>query len=244
MQDTERPEEAPVEDDVQPVVETPETPEQEQPVEEGEETEALEQGEEEAAPTSQAHRRILQEVQRRKALEAELAQARYQQAELVRRMQQPIQDPVERQRRLAEMEPDERYQFLLNERDQALTAHINRLEFQMVQHSDKSNFETYLAANPEFKRYDQDVERIFAEAVQRGQPQSRTVILSWLIGEEVRTKGAKAVAAAKKAGAENIRRQVTRPVSAKSNVAAGDTRKMTAEERLKFNLERGAYNLR
>jgi hypothetical protein len=241
MQDNERPEEAPVEDDVQPVVETPEPLEQqEQPVEEGE-TEPLEQPEE---PTSAAHRRILQEVQRRKVLEAELAQARYQQAELARRLQQPIQDPAERQRRLAEMEPDERFQFLLTERDQALQAHINRLEFQMVQHTDKSSFETYLAANPEFKKYDQDVERIFHEAVQKGQPQSRTVILSWLIGEEVRTRGAKAVAAAKKAGAENIRKQVTRPVSAKSNVAAGDTRKMTAEERLKFNLERGAYNLR
>jgi hypothetical protein len=251
MEDEERdlgPEDSHESETEQPEIEEPSSEE----APEVEEDTAGDQPEEEQGKLlSPAQRRIQQEIGRRRAIEQELANTRRQHQEMLREraeLQAQVQrrqayDPAERQRQLEMMEPEQRFQFLLDEKDREYKAHLGRLEYMMVSQNDQTSFQTYLAGNPEYKKYEPEVERLFNEAVSRGQPQSRNAILSWTIGEEARQKKVSALAKARKNGEDNIRRATTKPIGGRSSISPGDNRKMTAEERLFRNLEKGAYNL-
>jgi hypothetical protein len=216
----------------------PEEEEPEPPAPEGEEEE-----ERPAAPLSASQQRIQREIEKRRMLEASLEQERrsraYWQSEANRRASQV--DPNERQRRLDAMEPHERFNYLLAEERQANRENNNRIEYMVLAQNDAFQFQTYLARHPEFRKYELEIENLFNQALANGQPQSRNALLSWRIGERVRERADQAVGRARKAGVENIKRVVTKPVSSRSNVGAGERKPMTAEERLRMNLERGAY---
>ncbi|PWT78219.1 MAG: hypothetical protein C5B60_01525 [Chloroflexi bacterium] len=212
-----------------------------------EEPESSESSDEEAFAEprlSPSQQRIQREIEKRRQLEWDLAQARQSEARLQAQLSNRATfiDPQERQRRLEAMEPDERYQFLLNERDQATRGELNQLRYQMLSSNDSHQFQNYLARHPEFRKYEQEVEGYFQQAVSNGQPQSRNALLSWLIGERVRSRADGAVSRAKRQGSENLKKVATRPAAARSNVSGSErSSQMTAEQRLFMNLERGAY---
>lgn len=195
-----------------------------------------------AAPQDRFSRRIQQEVSRRREIEAQLETLRRQNEEIRQQLNRPVFDPAERQRRLDMMDPLERERFLSEERDREWQVRVNRLEYMMMANNDQASFRHYLIENPDYRRYEDQVEHLFNEAVQRNQPQSRNAILSWIIGEEARAKRTEALSKANKKGQENIKRATTRPILGRSQLARGeDRRQMSAEERLKHNLEIGAY---
>lgn len=225
-----------IEPDIEPEVET------EEPTPEGEEAEESIETRAEGPQPTPAQRRIRQEIERRRALESELATLRQNQALLQEQIRSRANyvDPLERQRRLDQMDPEQRNEFLRQEDRQEYYSRLNRIEFQQLAQNDAFQFQTYLSGHPEYRKYEIEVESLFNQAMQKGQPQSRNAILSWVIGEQVRNKTPAAVQRAKKSARENIERATTRPATARSNVAS-EKRPMTAEERLMSNLERGAY---
>lgn len=223
-----------------------ETETEEQPVEGPEEGPAEEPHEDRGEGPQQltpAQRRIRQEIERRRALESELQAVKQNQAWLQEQMRSRASyvDPVERQRRLDQMDPEQRYQYLREEDRHEYNSRLNRIEYAQLAQNDAFQFQAYLSGHPEFRKYEIDVESLFNQAMQKGQPQSRNAILSWVIGEQVRNKTPAAVQRARKTAQGNIERATTRPATARSNVASTEKRPMTAEERLVSNLERGAY---
>lgn len=193
---------------------------------------------------SAASRRIQQEIARRKQLEKENNEYRQHILNMQRRdaVTKPItEDPEEERRRLEFMDEPQRVQYLVDKGIRSYQADVHRLELQMNINSDKIGFSSFIAANPHLKKYADDVETEFNQALQKGQPKSRADILTSLIGHEVIKKGSAALKTAKQAGQDNIRRQQTRPSNTRSGVTGTGKRSETAEETLKRRLAQGEY---
>lgn len=233
---------APLEGDDGAVEETESLEEvsEEQPSEAAEEGEALGV----VRQQSSASQRIKQEVTRRKQLEAQLEESRRHIQEIQRReaVSKPVtEDPEEERRRLEFMDETQRVQYLVNKGIQSYQTDVRRLELQMNVSADKIGFGSYIAANPQFKKYADDVEVGFDKALRSGHPESRADILTKLIGAEVIKKGSVAIAKARQTGSDNIRRQQTKPGQVRSGVAGSTRRVETAEETLKRRLAAGEY---
>src|SRR5262249_37040883 len=93
--------------------------------------------------------------------------------------------------------------FLWMKKEMAQQAAVERQNMQMRQMilEDKISVDGVLAANPDYNRYRDTVEKEFHSSLQKGQPRTREELLHLAIGREVMTNGAAAVAKARKAGA-------------------------------------------
>jgi hypothetical protein len=194
---------------------------------------------------SGASQRIQQEITRRKKLEIENEEYRRHILDMQRRdaVTRPItEDPEEERRRLEFMDEGQRIQYLVDKGIRSYQTDVSRLELQMNINADKIGFGSYIASNPQFKKYTDEVETEFSKALQKGSPKSRAEILTNLIGEEVIKKGSIALKNARQTGQDNIRRQQTRPANTRSGVAGSTRRTETAEETLRRRLAGGEYS--
>lgn len=209
------------------------------------------------APQKQtANQRIQQEIAKRKALEAERAKDQEELAAYRRRLLEsagftaqtsapkPSQpDPGEMRRKLESMDDIERIMYMHQQSEQRLAAERQAMQHQMMYAQDKSEFNAYLAENPQYKRFAGDVEKEFQAYINKGQPRARDEILAIVIGREVRTKAQGAVSKATKAGAARIQQQTTKPASVRSGVTGTGSRTgMSPEEVLFGRLSRGEYS--
>lgn len=233
-------------------IEAPES-EEELPEESSEEVgeephvEQPEDGEALAAVKQQsgASKRIQQEITRRKRVEAELETYRKHVLDIQRQTavrQPPTEDPDEERRRLEFMDEGQRVQYLVDKGLRQQQTEINRLSLQMNIRDDRTGFNSFIATNPHLKKYAADVEAEFNEALQKGNPKGRAEILTNLIGSEVIKKGSVAVSKARQVGADNIRRQQTRPSNTRSGVTGTGKRTESAEDILKRRLAGGEYS--
>jgi len=157
--------------------------------------------------------------------------------------QPPHVDPEMERQRLEVMSDGDRYEYLRQKDKAEMSAQLQRISLQLEVQNDASVFKAVVAGRPEFKRFEGQVEERFQALMAAGKPQSREAILKYLIGETIYQKGGKALAKAREIGAENIRRQQTRPTNSRSNVSGNDSADTysAAEARLKRFHDQGGF---
>jgi hypothetical protein len=139
------------------------------------------------------------------------------------------------------MSPDERANYHIQKVRYEAQTEIRNLALRMEISADKTEFASFLSANPEYKKFEAEVEKIFQAQLGRGQPQTRQTIFDYTLGKAMREKRAALLPKARKAGEDNIRRQQTRPSNPRGNVSGGSSRSEAdaAYERLVKYAERG-----
>lgn len=213
----------------------------------------------EATPQSEprvqtrGERRIQKLANRAKAAEAEAAQYRQYLLEMQRQQlspsrQEPTQpqgvDPQQELQMVAQMGEAERLQYFLQRGQQETQAVTRRLELQMAVNKDASDYAAHVASDPEFYgQYQPQVETVFQDTLRRGAPIDRVRIESFLIGEKVKKDREDALKKARKAGAQRIAAQRTKPGSGRGTVtAAGPRSSESASETLRRRLENREYS--
>lgn len=165
-----------------------------------------------AKPARKSFAQRVDEVASRRVAEVE---ARLR-AELTPR-QQPTETQAQRQARLAELEPWERTEFLVNERLAASEAQTN-------ERLDRQYFESLCARDPIAAGMKDEVERELSALRARGQNVDRDTMLTFLLGQKARQNSGRATGRAAKAAAQRRERQAVRPGSGRSDTPAADRR--------------------
>ena len=132
-------------------------------------------------------------------------------------------DPEAERRYLENLSDAERMEYRLKQMENNFTNQLRQTALQAEIAQDRMSFSSEMASRPELKRFEVKVEERFAEYVRMGSPQTRKSILAKLIGDTILEKGPKALSKARQSGEANIRRETTRPASARSNVSAGSS---------------------
>jgi hypothetical protein len=153
----------------------------------------------------------------------------------------PAIDPKAEEEYLSSLSEIERVNYLVNKATAKQELQLQQLQLLIFNQDDRAKFTAALIENPQLKRFEDVVETKFQEYLSKGQVRSREEILDALLGAEVRKKGTKAVSAAKKAGAENIRKQAGSPMQVSSTIPAKSDTKESARDRLFRRLREGAY---
>jgi hypothetical protein len=150
-------------------------------------------------------------------------------------------DPEAERRYLENLSDAERMEYRLKQMENNFTNQLRQTALQAEIAQDKMSFSSELAGRPELKRFEAKVEERFSEYVRMGSPQTRKSILAKLIGDTILEKGPKALSKARQSGEANIRRETTRPASARSNVSgsASADNPDAAEARIRKYLEQG-----
>ena len=187
-------------------------------------------------PIGRAERAVLEAKRAAKEAREEAERTRRELDEF-RRQQTERVNPAEQEARLAAMDPEERINYRIDQAQQANTKALRNLELSFKEQADKATFEVTLAQQPSLKKYEGKVEAIYAEHMANAKrngtaPPDRATILPWVIGQEVLKSSAKAVDKGRKAGAANIARQTTRPVSTRGDVSASGGRGKSLAEKL------------
>lgn len=139
--------------------------------------------------------------------------------ELRQQIARPRQEsPEEESARLALMSPEERLDYKLAKAERTNAQQMQVMQFQMADATDKASFDGMARVDPLIGKYRDKVETDLATLRRRGLNVTREEILANVIGREVLAKRGQ-VSKAKKAGAETIRRQTTRPANGSTNVS-------------------------
>lgn len=116
------------------------------------------------------------------------------------------------QERLANMEPAERVEHVVNQR-------LARIEFQSWDSNDRVAFEAKAAGNPALSRIKDEVEETFRSQVASGKPIDRQTIAAFLIGQKALAAAPRARAAGARSAAAGKERNAARPASGRGDVA-------------------------
>jgi hypothetical protein len=145
-------------------------------------------------------------------------------------------------RRLEDMPDIDRVQYMADRVQQQTAIQLQQMRLEWQIESDKRSFREAVVADPDYARYEDDVEKEFHACMGRGQPRTRDELLSIAIGNEVKANKAAAKAKAHRAANKNIQQQTTRPASVRSGVG-GSVRGAgkSPEEILAGRLEAGEY---
>lgn len=125
----------------------------------------------------------------RRAIEAEAREkALQQQIESMRQqpqMQQPQYDPRAEQEYLAALDPAERLSYQFNKQLQAVQQQNQQQQYMMLEFMDKNAYQAKAAANPVYKQFEAEVEKMRAAEASRGRHFNREDILAFLIGQKM-----------------------------------------------------------
>jgi hypothetical protein len=203
-------------DDDEPV-EDPEDEEDEspEPEEDDEPLAAEDEDEEPPAPAPRAQRKPFK--QRVEEVAARMVEDRMRDVEARLRPTDAQESTAQRNARLAEMEPWERTEYLVNER-------LGRLEYEGQDRIDKIDFANLVRERPAMARFKDEVDRRLSSMRGNGYNASREVILQQILGERALANAGRATGRAARTAATNRERQTTRPGAARSDTAATDRR--------------------
>ena len=149
----------------------------------------------------------------------------------------PAESPEQRAQRLANMDPDQRTEYLLNEQGQKFQNQLNQIQFASQDSADKTAFEGMCARNAVAARYKDEVETELGRLRQLGFNSPRETVLKYVIGEKALAGASKAKAKQERAAATNRTRQSARPSSSSSDMPAGNRRGGTEAEQRRKRLE-------
>lgn len=164
-------------------------------------------------------------------LAAEAKAAREEAAETRRQLQLMQQENQRRQAATQEREPTEDEMALwtpqqvidhkLGKATKTADARFAQLQFQVVNGNDRAAFAMLQAADPLAKRYAGEVERRHAELVAQGQYVDREKLLTYVIGEAMRTRKSGAGDKERKAGKQRIDRERAPLANGRGDVQRG-----------------------
>jgi hypothetical protein len=166
--------------------------------------------------------RLANETKEAKRIAAEAKQ----ELENIRRTQnqRPQETAEQRADRLAQMDPDQRTQYLLAEQAQYFSGQINEIRFTAQDSADRTAFEGLCSRNPVAARYKDAVETELQRLRATGSTAPRETILKYVIGDKALAGAPKARARAERAAAANRTRQSAKPSSSRSDVGSSSGR--------------------
>lgn len=188
----------------------------------------------EVKPVGRAERAILSAKEEARAAREDAAKVRRELEEFraVQQQQQRQVDPEMERQRLALMDPEQRMEYTLAKAQDENRRQIQRLEFNAWDSNDKANFRVLAATNQTAQRLSDKVEAELTNLRARGQNVEREILFKYMLGDEIFSKSKSAGQTQRKAGAENIRRQVVRPAGASSSETSDRRGGKSLEDRL------------
>jgi hypothetical protein len=183
----------------------------------GEEASSRATHDEQVRQPTRGERRIAQLAKETRDAKAEVARLKA----LVERpvQQQPQETPAQRAERLAMMEPEDRINFLVDEKVGGLQRQFATLSFQMQDTGDRTAFDSLCARNPVAAKLKDQVEARLGEMRAAGTTAPRETVLKYVIGDRALANAARAGTKVRKAAATNIQRQTARSGSARGDAA-------------------------
>lgn len=166
---------------------------------------------------SRGDRRIQSLTERNRALAEENARTTRLLDELRRSSAAPptpVETPSQRAERLALLSPEERIRTEVDERLAQHERNQQALNTQLLDASDRAQFQAKVAANPLAKKLEPDVERRLGDLRARGQNLPREVVFTYLVGERALAQMGKG----KPAAQANRARQQARPANTRGDV--------------------------
>lgn len=154
-----------------------------------------------AAKKAAARDRIQRQQRENERLRSETAalKARLDAQEQSQRQAQQAEAQRRNAEMLAGLEPDERARVIAQQQFQSLQQQINQQRLDLQENADRSAWASKVASDPLAKRYEARVEQRLAEMRSQGQTAPRENIYKFLVGDDIATKGPKAVLQARTA---------------------------------------------
>jgi hypothetical protein len=191
-----------------------------------------------SAKTSRKEGRLAVIAREAKEAKAEAAAAKRELEALRQNQNRPPPETAEqRAQRLANMDPDQRTEYLLNEQGRKFQDQLNQIQFQSQDSADRTAFEGMCARNTVAARYKDEVESELQRLRQLGFNSPRETVLKYVIGEKALAGASKAKAKQERTAATNRTRQQARPSSSTSDVPAGNRRGGSEKEQRARRLE-------
>lgn len=184
------------------------------------------QGEGQAQGDRVAHDQVRRPSRAQARVELALREAREAKAELasLRAAQTNTQTADQRRQaeaqertRLAEMDPEQRLEYLLNQQGQRHQADLQTLRFEMQDSSDRTAYEGLCTRSPVATKLKDEVETRLRELRANGQTAPRETVLKFLIGERALTNAGRAKGKAQRIADTNKQRQTARVGSARGD---------------------------
>ena len=142
------------------------------------------------------------------------------------------ESPEQVAQRLALMTPEERLEYKLDQAERRNQQTMQSMQFQMQDSGDKSAFVALCASDPVAARYKDRVEAKLTELRSQGQNVNREALLTFLVGQDVRTRGGAAKNKQQKDGQRRTERQSVRPGNSRGDSQPNKRGEKTLEERL------------
>lgn len=144
---------------------------------------------------------------------------------------------IEERERVALMAPEERISYEVGKVRAEVGQQLRQAQFLSATQGDQAAFRTRTASDPIARKHERRVEELAAQQQASGQFLPREMILSYLVGEEVRQKAERERAKQARTGRGRVAAQTTRPAAARADTgtpARGGNRDYAAVmERLK-----------
>lgn len=154
-----------------------------------------------------------------------------------RNTQQSQETPAQREQRLAAMDPYERDLYIRDERLARLEGQLQATQHQALETTDAISFRALCAENPLVNKLKDDVEKVFKENKAKGTVVPREVIASYLLGQQIMKKGAKAVTKAATEAAGRKAAQAGKPTGSRGDAPASGKREVNEQEARRQRLE-------
>jgi hypothetical protein len=176
---------------------------------------------------SRASQRVEQALREAKEAKEELARLRAEQNTAQQQRYQNETAAQERER-LAQMDPDERVAYMLQQSENRANARIAAAEMKFADAADQTVFNGMCATNPVAARLKNDVEARLADLRRQGFNTDRATVLKYLIGERALERAPRANGKAARAAEANRTRNTARPGAARGD-AQGEGRRAGAD---------------
>lgn len=147
--------------------------------------------------------------------------------------EQPRETAVQREQRLANLEPWERTEALWQEDSAAMRQQLARIEWESKETADKAAYESLCTRASVAAKLKDEVETRLTEMRKAGTTAPRETVLRWVIGDRALANGNKAAGKARNTAAGNRDRQATRPSNGRGDVAPEGRRGTTDQARQK-----------
>jgi hypothetical protein len=139
-------------------------------------------------------------------------------------------DPREEAERLAQMDPETRQAYLLDQSERRHQTDMARLQFNMNDNLDRSKFEARATSDARVARYKDDVEAALQQARQQGMNPARETIYFYLLGKKVAENAGKKPQAA--AAGRRVAANTGKPANTSGDVGAGRRGAKSLEQKL------------
>jgi hypothetical protein len=147
------------------------------------------------------------------------------------RHQSQVQEKEPTQEEMSMWSTDQVVQYRLDKATSKFNQTLSQMQFQALEATDKSSYDSLCATDARAKKYSAEVEQKLTDLRMQGQNAPRAQVLRWLIGDKLLNQAPKDVEKQRKRGAENIVRQRGSQPAPRSDQTSTRGAKSEAEKR-------------